>query len=897
MATAAEGLATRVGFALPQSILWEHLDDFVLVGEDELRRANAAHARAHAQPRRASRRRTARRRAAAARAARRDGAWPRLQRREHDARAARGRSSRRLSARVATHTGPSQGLRSLLRCAGVSCSPSCSHASRRRSRSRGHGSADAGQPVPSLEPRETQSSSRSSVTGRSSAPTAWRRTAARCVPSSTPPSDWLRLATRLAANASPCAQYYVSVPPVVGQKTRASARPGDADPRARAAVPRARRDPPHDVAEVGREHRVDLVPGGRRGAPQHGRRRLRRRRRATRWAVNELTSAIRRGDGAKRAEIRDFLRGLYDAGGEGPPTKGVVFVVGIGQRVARGRDVQGAHCRSGSRTRRSGADVNAYVSDWSQEVYGDVRGYAAPGADAATRRDALVDYLRHSDLLAGAGGGGLRHGERVLRATSSPVANAAWQWDSAFGWTDVSIELMQQYVSAQVYALRNHSVRTGQPTDHWGFAWAPRNPRSRPFDDLPARTRGSCSTGSRTAIRDSQTVVPDDPGVNACADGPLLRRRPRGRVRRHAAGARSGRGRRRRSASRRRRRPSAQESSRAPIGLQVQVAARRGASRSLPWSRRSPPRRRPAPSRRAPAGPFAPTVSVAAPRRGVRDGPALLPGHDGRDRDAERHPAPASSTGTQPFTVSGAPPVSLRVDPPSATVVAGGDGDAPRGRRRPVRQRARPRSRGRSSRSPAAPSRPRPAPTASFVASSVPGTGTVTATLTTPAASLTATAALTVRPPPAVRVSAVRYGVARGRLLVFTTVVDTRGRRVRNASVTVALSRNGKGLARGRRTHRAGRMTFDRPASTARTARASPGSSRPGSPGAASTPANSFTKRPARSGKASPVHVRESTRERGENVKRALRRRRRAGARDARPPRSRRSRAPGSSHR
>ena len=40
METAAEGLATRVGFALPQSILWEHLDDFVLVGEDELRRAN-----------------------------------------------------------------------------------------------------------------------------------------------------------------------------------------------------------------------------------------------------------------------------------------------------------------------------------------------------------------------------------------------------------------------------------------------------------------------------------------------------------------------------------------------------------------------------------------------------------------------------------------------------------------------------------------------------------------------------------------------------------------------------------------------------------------------------------------------------------------------------------------
>ena len=39
IATAAEGLATRVPFELPQRILWEELDDFVLVSEDELRRA------------------------------------------------------------------------------------------------------------------------------------------------------------------------------------------------------------------------------------------------------------------------------------------------------------------------------------------------------------------------------------------------------------------------------------------------------------------------------------------------------------------------------------------------------------------------------------------------------------------------------------------------------------------------------------------------------------------------------------------------------------------------------------------------------------------------------------------------------------------------------------------
>ena len=39
METRAEGLATRVAFELPQRILWERLDAFVLVDEDELQRA------------------------------------------------------------------------------------------------------------------------------------------------------------------------------------------------------------------------------------------------------------------------------------------------------------------------------------------------------------------------------------------------------------------------------------------------------------------------------------------------------------------------------------------------------------------------------------------------------------------------------------------------------------------------------------------------------------------------------------------------------------------------------------------------------------------------------------------------------------------------------------------
>ena len=39
MNTWAEGLQTRTAFALPQQILWKHLDDFILVSDDEIRAA------------------------------------------------------------------------------------------------------------------------------------------------------------------------------------------------------------------------------------------------------------------------------------------------------------------------------------------------------------------------------------------------------------------------------------------------------------------------------------------------------------------------------------------------------------------------------------------------------------------------------------------------------------------------------------------------------------------------------------------------------------------------------------------------------------------------------------------------------------------------------------------
>ena len=147
-------------------------------------------------------------------------------------------------------------------------------------------------------------------------------------------TDWLRLATTLASRASPCAQYYVSVPPVVADKTKP--RPDQAG-RIRALGPAF-----HALAEIHLTAWQKWV--ATTGTSWYGAGVEARRRTAAAgydvasgdtWALNELTSAARRGDGTSRSDIRDFLRGLFDAGGEGPQTRGVVFVIGI--RAIRAR--------------------------------------------------------------------------------------------------------------------------------------------------------------------------------------------------------------------------------------------------------------------------------------------------------------------------------------------------------------------------------------------------------------------------------------------------------------------------------------------------------------------------------------------------------------------------------
>src|SRR5215471_13689285 len=211
------------------------------------------------------------------------------------------------------------------------------------------------------------------------------------------PTDWLRLATKLAANASPCAQYYISIPPIVADKTRL--RP-DAAWRIRALGPNF-----HAMAEIHFATWSKWVASTGSSWFQAGTTARARMAAAgfdvtkgDTWVVNEVTSAVRKNTGNARANLRELLRGLYEGDGT-HPTKGAAFVIGVGQQ-ATDLSLYQSNLQNWLSDSDFWTDMGKYVSDWSQEVYGDVRYHAVPGESISTRRDYLNDYLQHELVLA-----------------------------------------------------------------------------------------------------------------------------------------------------------------------------------------------------------------------------------------------------------------------------------------------------------------------------------------------------------------------------------------------------------------------------------------------------------------------------------------------------------------
>jgi hypothetical protein len=375
------------------------------------------------------------------------------------------------------------------------------------------GRAAAPKPVPSLTPAATHRLWEQLVATRASRARALARVA-DCRPARAifyAATDWLRLATNLEQNASPCAQYYVTVPPLSGDKSQP--RPGQA------AQIRALGANMHALAEISFTGWSNWVSAN--GSDWFTAGVTARQRMATAgydvaagdtWAMNEVSTAVRRNTGSARSNLSEFLRGLADGGGN--PAKGVVFIVG--QNQGGDQSLYKANLQAWLQDSTFWNTVGQYVSDWLQETYGDMRAYAVSGAPPQQRRDSLVQFLGHPLALSNAGGDLTPSARAFMVANYGPLANAAWAWSSAYGWTAVPFDQMQDYVSAQAYAMRALDAQSGFTSDRLGFAWAPNNTTGLSGGDFTRQTAAILQRLAQ-AVRDSgETVDPNDPGIGAC---------------------------------------------------------------------------------------------------------------------------------------------------------------------------------------------------------------------------------------------------------------------------------------------------------------------------------------------------------------------------------------------
>jgi hypothetical protein len=286
-------------------------------------------------------------------------------------------------------------------------------------------------------------------------------------------NDWLSLAAALAKHASPCAEYYISVPPVQGPEgTWTIPRPGEAK-RIRHFGPNF-----HAMAAVRVWAWANWVKKHKKSWYDAGV--LARKRMIGAgysftlgdiWAVNEFPITLPESKSQKKA-MTEFVRGLYEGGRHEQHRRGLVWRV-VPFQDATGAELGRPQVKAWLKDDSFWRAMSKYVSIWSSEVF------AFPSASCtgslAERAANVTDYLNALALLAEHEKGKGMMARNYLRRAYSPLENAAWQWTFGFGITTIPAEQMAKFVSLQVYSSAKfaQSHPELQTPVRLGFAWAP----------------------------------------------------------------------------------------------------------------------------------------------------------------------------------------------------------------------------------------------------------------------------------------------------------------------------------------------------------------------------------------------------------------------------------------
>jgi hypothetical protein len=278
-------------------------------------------------------------------------------------------------------------------------------------------------------------------------------------------NGWETITNALAANQTPCANYYVVLTALEGNKTQ---------PRGRRAVDfiHAKGSNFHALAEFN-------WTGWSKAKPTSwaAKGRLFRQRMAAAgydpardtWAINELSSTVRTTP-LSQARARDAMRGLYTGPRGATPQQGAVFVVGVGQQMVNFGPYKG-QVEGWLGNAAWWSAVSPYVAWWAQEAYASCSKVCVAGSKVAARSTHTNEFTEHPARLAFAGPPQTAPPRALFDRAYLPLMTAYWRDTKGYGRNLVPLAQMQALASLEVYAARAWAIRNPYPDGRIGFAW------------------------------------------------------------------------------------------------------------------------------------------------------------------------------------------------------------------------------------------------------------------------------------------------------------------------------------------------------------------------------------------------------------------------------------------
>ncbi len=278
------------------------------------------------------------------------------------------------------------------------------------------------------------------------------------------PKGWGYLGQALAADPAPCADYYIHLPALAGDKTQPRGEPALTDVHAYggrfAALAEFHWGGWSDVAgmtwlQKGKEFRKRMVEKGYVVGRDY-------------WAINELPSSVRT-DKAVRQAVRDVVQGLYEGPTGAAPMGGAVYIIGMGQ-ATQNFAVYKPNLKDWTLDAGFWQDMNAYVKWWGQEVYGDPATVCVGAATVAQRSEAVNMFAMHHARLAQVGPAGAAAAKAFFDESYTPLGSAFWRSD-IYNTDKLTLDQMKHFASTAVYAARAWAANNPSPDARIALAW------------------------------------------------------------------------------------------------------------------------------------------------------------------------------------------------------------------------------------------------------------------------------------------------------------------------------------------------------------------------------------------------------------------------------------------